>query len=87
MMTEPVFDPVEQPPVAMVDACGLECPLPILKAKKALSTILPGAVLQVITTDRKARADFEAFCRQTGNTLLAQIDVDQTVHHYLRRRG
>jgi tRNA 2-thiouridine synthesizing protein A len=74
-------------PAATVDATGLECPLPILKAKKALSTLQPGQVLEVITTDRKAKQDFDAFCRQTGNPLLAHKDVGQKVHHYLQRRA
>lgn len=78
----------EQPLVAdlTVDASGLECPLPILKAKKALSTLVAGQTLEVITTDRKARQDFQAFCRQTGNPLLAQEDVENKVHHFLQRR-
>lgn len=74
-------------PVSSVDASGLECPLPILKAKKALSGLEPGQVLEVITTDRKARQDFQAFCKQTGNPLLAQDDVGEKVHHFLQRRA
>lgn len=69
-----------------VDAVGLACPLPILRAKKALATILPGEVLRVITTDRGAVRDFQAFCRQTGNELLAQVDETEQVAHYLKRR-
>jgi tRNA 2-thiouridine synthesizing protein A len=69
-----------------VDAVGLACPLPILRAKKALATILPGEVLRVITTDRGAVRDFQAFCRQTGNELLAQVDETEQVTHYLKRR-
>lgn len=69
-----------------VDAVGLACPLPILRAKKALATILAGEVLRVITTDRGAVRDFQAFCRQTGNELLAQVDEVEQVTHYLKRR-
>ena len=69
-----------------VDAVGLACPLPILRAKKALATISPGEVLRVITTDRGAVRDFQAFCRQTGNELLAQVDETEQVTHYLKRR-
>ena len=69
-----------------VDAVGLACPLPILRAKKALATILPGEVLRVITTDRGAVRDFQAFCRQTGNELLTQVDEVERVTHYLNRR-
>ncbi|MDN3988414.1 sulfurtransferase TusA family protein [Zwartia vadi] len=69
-----------------VDATGLACPLPILKAKKALATLSPGQVLRVITTDRGAVRDFQAFCKQTGNLLLAQVDETGSVTHYLERR-
>ena len=69
-----------------VDATGLACPLPILRAKKALAVIQSGEVLQVITTDRGAIRDFQAFCRQTGNELLTQIEQEGKVFHYLRRR-
>ena len=69
-----------------VDAVGLACPLPILRAKKALAIIAPGEVLRVITTDRGAVRDFQAFCRQTGNELLAQVDEAEQVTHYLKRR-
>ena len=69
-----------------VDAVGLACPLPILRAKKALATIAAGEVLRVITTDRGAVRDFQAFCRQTGNELLAQVDEVEQVTHYLKRR-
>lgn len=69
-----------------VDAVGLACPLPILRAKKALATIAAGEVLRVITTDRGAVRDFQAFCRQTGNELLAQVDGVEQVTHYLKRR-
>jgi tRNA 2-thiouridine synthesizing protein A len=69
-----------------VDATGLACPLPILRAKKALATLLAGEVLRVITTDRGAVRDFQAFCKQTGNALLAQVDHEDHVTHYLERR-
>lgn len=69
-----------------VDATGLSCPLPILRAKKALATLSAGDVLRVITTDRGAVRDFQAFCKQTGNALLAQIDETERVTHYLERR-
>jgi len=69
-----------------VDATGLACPLPILRAKKALATLAAGDVLRVITTDRGAVRDFQAFCKQTGNALLAQVDETVHVTHYLERR-
>lgn len=69
-----------------VDASGLKCPLPILRAKKALAQLQSGEVLKVITTDTHALQDFQAFARQTGNVLEAQVDNGPAVEHYLRRR-
>jgi len=73
-------------PVEIVDAKGLLCPLPILKAKKALSAMQPGDVLEVVTTDRHAARDFQAFCKQTGNPLLLQKQEGDVIHHFLQRR-
>jgi tRNA 2-thiouridine synthesizing protein A len=53
-----------------LDLSGLNCPLPILRAKKALADMASGSVLEVIATDPGAPGDFAAFCRQTGNSLL-----------------
>lgn len=70
-----------------IDARGLNCPLPILRAKKALARLESGQVLAVLTTDPHADRDFQAFCQQTGNALLAQQTRDDAVLvHYLRRR-
>ena len=85
-MTEPVSGVVPDDVHQIVDATGLACPLPILRAKKALATLSSGEVLRVITTDRGAVRDFQAFCRQTGNELLVQLDESERVTHYLRRR-
>jgi tRNA 2-thiouridine synthesizing protein A len=73
-MTEPVSGVVPNEVHQTVDAIGLACPLPILRAKKALATLSSGEVLCVITTDRGAVRDFQAFCRQTGNELLVGRD-------------
>ncbi len=54
----------------VLDTKGLNCPLPVLKLKKAMKQVPPGGILQVLATDPGAVADFEAFCRQTGNQLL-----------------
>lgn len=54
----------------VLDAKGLNCPLPILKAKKALKDVPTGEVLRVLATDPGSVADFEAFCRTTGNELI-----------------
>jgi len=69
-----------------VDASGLKCPLPILRAKKALAQLQSGQVLKVITTDPHAIRDFQAFARQTGNALHAQVELADCVQHYLQRR-
>jgi tRNA 2-thiouridine synthesizing protein A len=55
----------------LLDAKGLNCPLPILRAKKALKDVPTGGTLEVLATDPGAVKDFEAFCRTTGNELLA----------------
>lgn len=69
-----------------VDARGLNCPLPILKAKKALAEITSGQVLKVIATDPGSKRDFEAFARQTGNTLVHQAEQGREWTFWLRRR-
>lgn len=69
-----------------VDASGLKCPLPILRAKKALAQLESGQVLKVVTTDTHAIKDFQAFAKQTGNLLEAQVETDSGATHYLRRR-
>jgi TusA-related sulfurtransferase len=69
-----------------VDATGLNCPLPILRAKKALTDMEKGQVLKVISTDPGSVRDFQAFARQTGNELLKQIEAEGGWVHVLRRR-
>ena len=69
-----------------VDARGLNCPLPILKAKKALATIQSGQILKVVSTDPGSKRDFEAFARQTGNALVGQSEADGAWTFYLKRR-
>ncbi|MDH5610883.1 MAG: sulfurtransferase TusA family protein [Gammaproteobacteria bacterium] len=54
-----------------LDASGLNCPLPILRAKKAIAGLEDGQTLRIIATDPGSVKDFEAFCKQTGNTLLS----------------
>ena len=70
-----------------VDARGMNCPLPILKAKKALSGMQSGQLLRVLATDAGSMRDFQAFARQTGNELVAQVQGDGgVISHMLRRR-
>ena len=69
-----------------LDTRGLNCPLPILKAKKSLSIMKSGQVLKVICTDSGSNRDFAAFCRQTGNELIEQKTEGSDFIHILRRR-
>jgi tRNA 2-thiouridine synthesizing protein A len=69
-----------------VDARGLNCPLPILKAKKALAEVQSGEVVKIISTDSGSRRDFEAFARQTGNALLHQAEINKEWTFFLKRR-
>ena len=69
-----------------VDARGLNCPLPILRAKKALAGMESGQVLKVVATDTGSLRDFQAFARQTGNELLEQRTEGEEFIHLLRRR-
>ncbi|MDR1967148.1 MAG: sulfurtransferase TusA family protein [Burkholderiaceae bacterium] len=69
-----------------VDARGLNCPLPILKAKKALAELQSGELLRVLCTDTGSVRDFQAFARQTGNELVAQTTEGGEFVHILRRR-
>ena len=65
-----------------LDAKGMNCPLPILKARKVLNEVPAGGTLEILATDPGAVADFEAFCRQTGNELL-EHSVDGDVYTFL----
>ena len=69
-----------------LDTRGLNCPLPILKAKKALSAMQSGQVLRVTATDSGSVRDFQAFARQTGNELLEQLTAGADYIHVMRRR-
>jgi TusA-related sulfurtransferase len=69
-----------------LDTRGLNCPLPILKAKKALADMVSGEVLKVVSTDPGSMRDFQAFAKQTGNELLEQSQGSDEFVHFLRRR-
>jgi len=70
----------------VLDVKGLNCPLPILRAKKALKDMPAGATLQVVATDPGAVKDFEAFCRTTGNVLL-ESTVEGKVYRFVIQRA
>ena len=69
-----------------LDTRGLNCPLPILKAKKALADMVSGELLRVVSTDAGSVRDFQAFARQTGNELVEQVSGAAEFVHVLRRR-
>ncbi len=69
-----------------IDTRGLNCPLPILKAKKALADMDSGELLKVLATDIGSLRDFQAFAKQTGNELVEQQTVGEEYIHILRRR-
>jgi TusA-related sulfurtransferase len=69
-----------------IDTRGLNCPLPILKAKKALADMTSGQLLKVLATESGSLRDFQAFAKQTGNELVEQQTVGAEYIHVLRRR-
>lgn len=68
-----------------LDARGLNCPLPILRAKKSLTTMPSGAVIKVMATDPGAVKDFQAFARQTGNELLSSAEAGGEYVFFIRK--
>ena len=73
-------------PDTVLDTSGLACPLPVLKAKKAIAPLSPGDVLAVIATDPGSVADFEAFCAALGHTLLGHGE-EAGVHRFRIAKG
>ena len=71
----------------VLDAKGLNCPLPILKAKKALKDVPAGGTLEILATDPGAVADFQAFCRTTGNELVEHSEEGGIYQFLLRKPG
>jgi tRNA 2-thiouridine synthesizing protein A len=69
-----------------LDVKGLNCPLPILRTKKALSEMSSGQVLKVLATDPGSLKDFQAFARQTGNELLEHNETDKVFTYFIRRK-
>ncbi len=69
-----------------LDARGLNCPLPILRAKKALTDMSSGQVLRIVATDPGSVKDFEAFAKQTGNELLSHGEKNREFEFFMKRR-
>lgn len=70
-----------------VDARNLNCPLPILRCKKGLNELLGNQVLKIMATDPGSVKDFEAFCKQTGHTLLQLDQTDKLFTFYIKKRN
>jgi tRNA 2-thiouridine synthesizing protein A len=69
-----------------LDACGLHCPLPILRAKKALAEMASGQVLRVRATDPGSVKDFQAFAEMTGHSLLEHSEAEEVFSFWMRKR-
>jgi len=69
-----------------LDARGLNCPLPILRAKKALADITAGQILKIIATDPGAIKDFQAFSKQTGNELLSSAETSGEFVFFMKKK-
>lgn len=69
-----------------LDARGLNCPLPILRAKKALADMSTGQVLRIVATDPGSVKDFQAFSKQTGNALLSHAEADREFTFFMQKK-
>jgi len=69
-----------------LDARGLKCPLPILRTKKSLSDMTSGQVLRILATDPGSVKDFQAFAKQTGNTLLSSAEAEGEFTFFMQKR-
>jgi tRNA 2-thiouridine synthesizing protein A len=69
----------------LLDARGLKCPLPVLRARKAMQGLVPGAVLHVLATDPGSVRDFQAFCEATGHALVEQSEEGGAYSFRLRK--
>lgn len=84
-MSQTLSDPT--PADAELDATGLLCPLPVLKARKRLAGLASGAVLRVLADDPAARIDFPHFCAEQGHALIGQSDRPEGAMVFLIRKG
>lgn len=71
----------------LLDARGLSCPLPVLRANRTLRGLAPGEKLRVLATDRASIADFQAYCRETGHALLSFGEEGDVLSFTIRRRA
>ena len=75
------------PTETLLDLRGLACPMPVLKANRALRDMAPGAKLRVLATDRASVADFQSYCRETGHALIAVTEAAGMLSFVIRRRA
>ncbi|MBF0858368.1 sulfurtransferase TusA family protein [Gluconobacter sp. LMG 31484] len=75
------------PTETFLDLRGLACPMPVLKANRALRDMPPGAKLRILATDRASVADFQSYCRETGHALIAFTDTAGVLSFMIRRRA
>lgn len=81
------IESLESQIVKVEDARGLNCPMPILRTKKALASVEGGQLIKVLTTDKAAVGDLQLFAKQTHHEICAQLEVDSGVTaHYVRKR-
>lgn len=85
MTEQAVQGPEGQIPDAVLDASGLACPLPLLKAKQALHALTAGQILYVVATDPGSARDIPAFCRLAGHNLLATVETGQQWRFWLQK--
>ena len=85
-MSDTTFDSGVMEYQKELDARGLNCPLPILKAKKALAEMATGEVLRIVATDSGSVRDFQAFAKQTGNALLSHTQNGLEFTFLMRRK-
>ncbi|MBL27329.1 MAG: sulfurtransferase tusA [Rhodospirillaceae bacterium] len=76
----------EPAPKHTLDATGLACPLPVLKAKRAMREVGDGEILEILATDRGAVKDFQTFCEVTGHTLESWHDAEGVLTFHIRKR-
>ena len=74
-------------PSSFLDASGLRCPLPVLRARKAMKAVTAGEILEVVATDPSAVADFQAFCETTGDELVSWDEADGRFTFRIRKNG
>ncbi|MQR97994.1 sulfurtransferase TusA family protein [Gluconobacter aidae] len=75
------------PTETLLDLRGLACPMPVLKANRALRDMPPGSRLRILATDRASVADFQFYCRETGHALIAFTDTAGVLSFMIRRRA